>query len=175
MNYNSLENEFSDYHKLVKLMEDYEKLDTMVTPTDIQTGILGVNHLSELLKKAIALTEKTNNVEIKEIIVELRNQLADTKNLLVDTKEELINLKSDNQKLQQEVEKLKSSEWQLIFDNKKQAFFESNDTELKIPYCADCWNNKKEKYILSNLNKIGGFVNMGYQCPSCKSINTNIR
>lgn len=164
MNYKDLESEFSDYSKLVQLIEEYD----MVTGADIATGILGVTRSIDLLKKAKEIAENTNNIEIKEIIVELREQLADTKILLVDTKEELAQLK-------EELAQLKSPEWKLIFDTDHRAYYASEDTDKKNPYCPTCWDNNKEKHILTLFRISSGF-DYGYyhKCQKCDFGNTHI-
>lgn len=165
MNYKSLENEFSDYHKLVELINEYENLGMQL---EISTALRGVSSAIDIAKKISDVAQISNNADLIMAIADLKLELA-------NAKIELEKSISEAKKLEKELEKLKSPEWELVFDNKKQAFFELNDNERKTPYCANCWNNKKEKYILYNLNRIGGFMNMGYQCQNCKTINPNMR
>lgn len=164
MNYNSLEEEFSDYHKLVNLIDEYENLGMQA---EIVSALRGVSSAIDIAKKITDVAQISNNADLIMAIADLKLELA-------NAKIELGKVVSEAEKLEKELEKLKSPEWQLVFNNKKQAFFESTDNDQTTPYCANCWNNKKEKYILYNLNKIGGFLNMGYQCQNCKSVNPNI-
>ena len=54
MNYKNLEQEFSDYSKLVQIIKNLEE---MVTPADIQTGIIGINQLADLTPNSTSRVE----------------------------------------------------------------------------------------------------------------------
>ena len=175
MNYEetNVEQEFNSYAKLIELSEEFKKLEKMVTPVDIQTGITTLGRVANLLKKAKEVSEKTHNVEIKEIIIELRSELADVRDLLTDTKIEVTNLKEENETLRQEIQKLKNNQQELIYDLDTNAYYREDDAKKQIAYCPNCWDNRKEKYSFMKINRIGG-INMGYICPKCKTTNDKI-
>ena len=177
MNYegNNIEQEFDSYAKLIELSEEFEKLEHMVTPVDIQTGITTLSRVANLLKKAKEVSEKTHNVEIKEIIIELRSELADVRDLLTDTKIEVTNLKEENEVLKQEIQELNNNQQELVYDLDTNAYYRKDDTEKKTAYCSSCWDNKKEKHSFVERNPVKGPFKMGYICPNCKTTNHKIK
>ena len=164
MNYKNLEQEFSDYSKLVGLIAEYEDMQEIVM------AMRGVSSAIDIAKKVTEVAQASNNADLVMAIADLKLELA-------NAKIELSNALTETEKLQREIEKLKSPEWQLEFDDDNDAYYLASDIEKKIAYCPNCWDNKKEKhsFVLRDMFQHMPGVKMAqYECSNCKRSNHNL-
>lgn len=111
--------------------------------------------IEPLTERAINIAQSIDDKLIQEMIYSLveaytdeKLKCADIKLELSDTKMILADYKEKNLDLQKEVKKLKSPQWNLIFDLSDAVYYSADDTKKINPYCPNCWDNKKEKYVM---------------------------
>ena len=135
-------------------------IESMVTPIDIQTGLTTLARISTLITKAKEISDKTQNLEFKEILTEIRNELVDTKNELIYSKEEINKLKEENKKLKEEVDNSKPKPYYLhgLYYTTKEGVGGTG------PYCTGCYDKNKDLIRLTTGSVMGGLT-----CPICNT------
>lgn len=108
-----------------------------------------IKEITEDIKTILDIAEKTQNIELK--------------NLIVDLKEKVLNLKEENLILK---EKLSIQEnFNMIFYNN--VYYDEKPDGLKIgPYCTNCFDRDKKAIRL--IDKVG--TSNCLECPSCKTV-----
>ena len=104
-------------------------------PVELLTAI---NILMTTYKKVKELTEKADNIELKNHILEMNEQLLDMRELAIGLREENINLKNEINKLTAISERKMTLRDGGYYDEKGEG-----------PYCPDCYNNNKVLVTLS--------------------------
>lgn len=152
----NLEKEFTAYVTLLSVMNQIEQ---MVTPAEIQLGITSLVRINDLLKKAKEISDKTQNLEFKEILTEIRSELVDVKGELIDSKDIINKLKEENQKLKG---KIKESQPKVYLVGG--FYYTTEDGKGGTgPYCTGCYDKNKEIIRLTTEKILNGLI-----CPCCK-------
>ena len=172
MNYKetNIEQELKQYANLVKLNEGFKNL---AMQAEVTGAIRSVSSIVDIVKQISDVAEVNKNSELIKAISSLNLELAKAQTELANALRSSVELEEENANLKGKIKRLSSPEWQLVFDIEVNAYYREDDAKKQIAYCPNCWDNKKEKYSLMKINRIGGF-NMGYMCPKCKMTNDKI-
>jgi hypothetical protein len=115
---------------------------------------IAINILSTTYKNAKSLIDKTNNLEIKGIIVDMGGQILDLE-MAIREKE------LENEELKAELNKLKTvTEREMVLG--KYGYHDKNTNEG--PFCPDCYNNYKKTITLSTGYPLDNLL----ICNNCK-------
>lgn len=135
----------------------------MLTSQDISTGLLLVSRTFDTIKQISELADRTNDLEIKELIVDLRSQIVDHKSNLIDFQEQIVLLKQENNKLKEKIADLENNNDEVIFKNG--AYFKNNENQA---FCSCCYETKGKLITLNSLkpefSHVGNMI-----CPNCQN------